>query len=901
VPQVFISYSHDSTVHVDRILALSNRLRAEGVDCRIDQYEQSPAEGWPRWCERQVKQSTFVLVACTETYLRRFNGEETPQIGLGVTWEGHIITQDLYDAQGSNTKFIPILFSRENEQFVPTPLRGVTRYQLSSNYDHLYRRLTNQPLIHIPAIGEVKPMPARESLPALPSLERKQDFQTVWLVPYPRNPFFTGREETLNILRHALEKRKSAALSGFGGFGKTQTAIEYVYQYRAHYTGVFWAKAESRDQLLGDFVSIARMLNLPSSEAQEQEVTVAEVKQFLETHAGWLLILDNADDLDVAREFLPHDPPGYLLLTTRARALGGLAERLSVGEMDPEEGALLLLRRAGLVGKDASFTSVNEDERTVALQISQELGGLPLALDQAGAFIEETPSSLTEYLTLYGAEKGKLLAERGSLGDHPSVAVTVSLAFAKVEGKSAAAADLIRVCAFLAPDAIPEEVFTEGAAALGNNLGGAGRSGLEFAKVLKEAGRFSLVDRDAQSKTLDIHRLAQVVIHAGMSEREQCDWAGRVVRAVEKTFPDAEFKNWGKCQRLLPHAQVCESLVNKWELAFPEAATLLNKAAGYLRDRALFATAEPLYQRALAIWEKALGPQHPDVARSLNNLAELHVNQGKYAEAEPRYQRALAIREEELGPEHPDVATSLNNLAVLYRKQGKYAEAEPLYQRALAIWEKALGPEHPDVATSLHNLAALYAKQGKYAEAESRYQRALTISEKALGPGHPDVAGSLNNLAVLYASQGKYTEAEPLYQRALAIWEKALGSEHPDVARSLNNLAVLSAKQRSYGKAELLHRRALTIREKALGPEHPDVARSLNNLAELYANEAKFVEAEPLYQRALAIWEKALGQEHPDLATLLGNYASLLCKTGREMQARPLNAHAKAISEKNKN
>src|SRR5450755_3721350 len=97
VPRVFVSYTHDSPAHLNRVLALSNRLREEGVDCRIDQYERSPAEGWPQWCDRQVEHSTFVLVVCTETYLRRFKREEMPQTGLGVTWEGHIIAQELYD------------------------------------------------------------------------------------------------------------------------------------------------------------------------------------------------------------------------------------------------------------------------------------------------------------------------------------------------------------------------------------------------------------------------------------------------------------------------------------------------------------------------------------------------------------------------------------------------------------------------------------------------------------------------------------------------------------------------------------------------------------------------------------------------------------------------------------
>ena len=157
---------------------------------------------------------------------------------------------------------------------------------------------------------------------------------------------------------------------------------------------------------------------------------------------------------------------------------------------------------------------------------------------------------------------------------------------------------------------------------------------------------------------------------------------------------------------------------------------------------------------------------------SLNNLAWLYRLQGKYAEAEPLYQRALGIYETALGPEHPYVATGLNKLALLYPTPGKYAEAEPLYQRSLAIREKALGPEHPDVAQSLNNLALLYKAQGKHAEAEPLDQRALGIYEKALGPEHPDVATSLNNLAGLYHAQGKHAEAKDMEERAKAIRAK---------------------------------------------------------------------------------------------------------------------------------
>ena len=179
----------------------------------------------------------------------------------------------------------------------------------------------------------------------------------------------------------------------------------------------------------------------------------------------------------------------------------------------------------------------------------------------------------------------------------------------------------------------------------------------------------------------------------------------------------------------------------------------------------------PLAQRALAIREKVLGPEHPDTATSLNNLAGLYRDTGAYTKAEPLYSRALAIREKVLGPEHPDTATSLNNLAELYRATGAYTKSEPLYSRALAIREKVLGPEHPDTATSLNNLAGLYVTTGAYEKAEPLYSRALAIREKVLGPEHPDTTTPLNNLALLYATTGAYTKAVPLLQRAQGIDE----------------------------------------------------------------------------------------------------------------------------------
>ncbi|MEA5544236.1 tetratricopeptide repeat protein, partial [Limnoraphis robusta CCNP1324] len=330
----------------------------------------------------------------------------------------------------------------------------------------------------------------------------------------------------------------------------------------------------------------------------------------------------------------------------------------------------------------------------------------------------------------------------------------------------------------------------------------------------------------------------------------------------------------------------------------PDVARSLNNLASLYSSQGRYTEAEPLYRRSLAILEKALGTEHPDVANSLNNLANLYESQGRFNEAEPLYQRSLAILEKVLGTEHPDVATSLNSLASLYRSQGRYDEAEPLLQRSLAIYEKVLGTEHPSVARSLNNLASLYHLQGRYSQAEPLYKRSLAIYEKALSTEHPSVANSLNNLASLYFSQGRYDEAEPLLQRSLAIREKVLGQEHPAVALSLNNLAELYRSQGRYSQAEPLLQRSLAIWEKALGSEHPDVARSLNNLALLYKDQGRYNQAEPLYQRSLAIWEKALGKEHPDVANSLNNLAELYRSQGHYTEAEPLYQRSLAIREK---
>jgi tetratricopeptide (TPR) repeat protein len=718
----------------------------------------------------------------------------------------------------------------------------------------------------------------------------------IWQIPYQRNPVFTGRDDLLQMLTEILQADHSAtlsqpkAVSGLGGIGKTQLAVEYAYRTAPKYQAVFWVAAETREALISGYATIAEALHLPEKEEPDQNLMLQAVQRWLRMHTDWLLILDNADDLGLVQSFMPPVFGGQVLLTTREHATGRFAHRVEIDTLTTENGALLLLRRAGVLSAQGALEEAAEQEIALTRQISEALGNLPLALDQAGAYIEETECGLLSYQRQYQQHQASLLQWRSKLAsDHPEpVATTWSLAFEKVEQANPLAADLLRFCAFLAPEAIPEEMLIAGALELGPVLAPVASDAFLLDQAIATLRAYSLLARDPYTRTLTVHRLVQVVLRDSLPTETQRQWMQRVVLAVNAAFHHAAFESWPTRERLLPHALVCATWIEQAQITTDAAARLLFQTGSYLYGRVRYVEAEPLYQQALRILEQSLGPEHRDVAYTLNGLANLYAGQGKYAEAEPLYQRASRILEQSLGPEHPDVTYPLNGLATLYQGQGKYAEAEPLYQRALRILEQSLGPEHSRMAYPLSGLASLYREQGKYTEAYPLSQRALHILEQSLGPGHRDVAQTLTFLAHIFHQEGKYAEAEPLYQRALHILEQSLGLEHPDVAHPLNGLAILYKKQGKYAEAEPLYQRALCIREQSLGPEHPRVAYPLSNLANLYQEQGKYREAESLYQRALRIWEQSLGPEHPSTQAVREHYATLLQTMGHDAEANQL-------------
>jgi tetratricopeptide (TPR) repeat protein len=380
--------------------------------------------------------------------------------------------------------------------------------------------------------------------------------------------------------------------------------------------------------------------------------------------------------------------------------------------------------------------------------------------------------------------------------------------------------------------------------------------------------------------------------------------AGKFAEAVEPAGDVADLRRRAQGQdhwqaqdaaRKVQTVRQAAALPAEKRAALAEAPAL-NQRGEELYGRGKYAEAEPLFRKALAAYEEALGPLHPFTSTAYNNLASSLHEQGRYKEAEPLYRKALAAKERALGPSHPDTARGYDGLGTNLRAQGRPKEAEPLFRKALAIREAALGPGHPDTARAYNGLALNLDAQGRHKEAEPLFRKALAIREAALGPGHPDTARGYNNLAVNLQAQGRHKEAEPFFRKALAVYEAALSPGHPATARGYNNLAGTLQRQGRYAEAEPLFRKALAIWERALGPGHPDAA-CYNNLAYCVQALGRTREAEPLYRKALAAFERVLGPGHPTTAGSYNNLALNLQAQGRCAEAEPLLRKALAIRE----
>ncbi|TYB49529.1 FxSxx-COOH system tetratricopeptide repeat protein [Actinomadura chibensis] len=712
---------------------------------------------------------------------------------------------------------------------------------------------------------------------SLPAPESVRPAARVVGLPRPATPVFLGRHGDYQRLEQVLSVDDETvvvtqALFGMGGVGKSELALQYAHRARGRYEAVWWVTAENPQQVEAGLAGLTHHLVQDAARAATTEDAAAWAVGWLRAHPGWLLLLDNVTDPTHVAGLLGRLEGGHVLVTSRRDVRWpGTTRTLRLGLLDPDPAAELITTITG--------QRTPEDRRTAA-RIARELGCLPLALDQAAAYIRQTRITLGRYLGLLRRHPARCYAKAAD-GDkaQATIARLWDITLRTLREQAPRAAELVSVLAHYAPADVPRVI-----------LGGGDEEATEAADAaLGVLASHSMIDLTGE--VVAMHRLTRAAVLSkaqdtseGRAESTARDRALTWLQAAMPDDPESDVTGWPVWRSLVAHV---EAIVPAFASSRPseQLSQVLDQTGLFLLAQGEYQRANALLTAAAAHAEEALGSGHPVVATRLRHLAATHRALGRAAEALPLEQRALAIAEAALGPDHHHVAIGLAHVAAAHRALGRPAEALPLDQRALTIAEAALGPGHPSVALALGNLAVTLRALGRWVETLPLERRALAIAEAALGPDHPDVAVGLGNLAATHRALGRAAEALPLEERALAVAEAALGPNHPDVATRLANLA---ATHRALGRAEEalpLFERALTITETALGREHPDIATRLGNLAAVHRALGRAAEALPLEERALAVAEAALGAEHPDVATRLGNLAAIHRDLGRAVES----------------
>lgn len=718
---VFLSHAGQDKPAVEE---LARRLRRRRLKPFLDKWHLVPGEPWQEALEEALDRSRTFAV---------FIGPG----GIGP-WQNEEM-RDALDARvrDKSLRVIPVLLpgaSMPEEKELPRFLRRLTWVDFRGGLDDaeaLHRLVSgikgvapeDGPATHVP------PSPARATLIGVPH----------------RNPFFAGRVTLLEQLHRQLQKEgisalAQAAIHGLGGIGKTQTAIEYAHRFGEHYRFVLWVVAESESAIRAAYLSIARELGLVDAET-DLDTTLLAVKAWLSREDGWLLIFDNADDPALLRSFLPPvRRGGKVLLTSRAKTFSsvGIREPFRVETLDPEDAARFLIERT------------RDEDAQAAAALAAELGHLPLALEQAAAYIETVGGGLDEYLSRYRRQGVALFAKGKPTTDYPrTVATTWTLSFAAVREASPASAELLTGAAFLVPDSIPIEIFTRGGSELGGQLAeqlkGSDEDQLVFWELLEPLERYSLVER-LPDDAFNLHRLTQEVVKDSLGVEGRREWAEQVVRGLNAAYPYIEFNNWGLCEKLQPHALQAAELVRHFGISADAAGRLLSQTGFFAHIRGELAVARKLQEQTLEIWERVLGAEHLDTLIARSNLAATLADLGDLASARKLHEQTQEILERVQGTDHPDTLTSRNNLAETIRELGDLPGARKLHEQTLAIRERVLGADHPDTLMSKSNLALTLWALGNRADARKLHEQTLEMRERVLGREHPDTTLSTWNL-----------------------------------------------------------------------------------------------------------------------------------------------------------
>jgi hypothetical protein len=551
----------------------------------------------------------------------------------------------------------------------------------------------------------------------------------------PRPAFLAGREELLAELEARLAGDgagpRVVTLCGLGGAGKTSVAIEYMHRHLAE-VGVCWQLgAEDSAVLAAGFGELAAQLG-----AAEGGDPVAAVHGVLAASpAAWLLVFDNAPDRASMAQFVPPAGPGRVLITSRNQ-IWPPGQAVEVPVLDPQVAAEFLISRTG------------DADRRAALELAGLLGRLPLALEQAAAYVQASGESLGGYLAVFRQRRADLLRRGEPIGYPGTVATSWRLAFEDLQQAVPGAAGLLRLLAFCAPEAVPLGLVLQYRPGLAERFGEEVASvvaplledPLAIDDAIAALRRYSLISPPADG-SVSVHLLVQAVTADQMPAELAQAWRHAAAALIEAAIPADPVlpETWPAFAALLPHAQAALDLTSNG----------MRRVAWYLGQSGSYPAARDQFQLIVDAYEEddAYGPEHQDTLAARSSLARWTGEVGDAAAARDQFTTLQPVFERVLGPEHPDTLAARGNLARWTGEAGDAAAARDQYAALLPVRERALGPEHQDTLTTRHGLASRTGEAGDPAGARDQLAALQPVFERVLGPEHPDTLTTRASLA----------------------------------------------------------------------------------------------------------------------------------------------------------
>ncbi|MFF6909958.1 FxSxx-COOH system tetratricopeptide repeat protein [Streptomyces sp. NPDC012389] len=698
----------------------------------------------------------------------------------------------------------------------------------------------------------------------------------IWNVP-PRNPGFTGRSLVLERMRDQLGGGMAVVLPqpqtlyGLGGVGKTQVALEYVHRFMADYDLVWWISSEQSDDVVASLAELAVRLGAQGGEdmAAASQEAVDLLRRGVPSER-WLLVFDNADDPETLRRFFPQGGSGHILVTSRNQSWSQHGDALPVDVFLREESVEHLQRRApGLSDEDAD-------------QVATAVGDLPLAVEQAAAWIAETATPIDTYLEQLARQAPQVLALNQPAGYPEPVAATWNISIARLQERSPAAVRLLQLCAFFAPEPISANLLyskemIEALKPYDSSL----QEKLVLGRVIREIGRFALAKVDQVSNSIQVHRLVQAVIKAQLTEEEQREARHVVHRILAGARPDDDEpidnpETWPRFATIWPHLGPSDARHCKE----PETRRLLIDRVRYLWKRGDVSTAGTLGEELRQIWLEMLGERDLQYLYLCFHLSNILRTRGRYVEAKELDEFTLRRQREVLGPEHPHTYMTTSSLAIDLGLLGDYGRAIELATEAHDGFSQIFHDSHPRTLAAANNLALNLRSIGQYARAREIDQDVYDRRTEVLGAKHPYSLSSAMNLARDLREVGRYEDSVGLLSRTYESFKETLGRTYPTTLSAAKSLAV---SLRRAGRFEDAHRLTVATRARYRAKytsANPDsLACDLNLAADLFA-AGDAVQARDTAQEVVDQYMKVPGEKHPYTLAAQNNLGVYLSGTG---------------------